>query len=488
MKDIEPFAWLVLLVALAGLAAVLSNHAAQWLKIPTPGIFFVAAAAAVHVIPNLNSPPNTAVQRLVTVALLVILFDGGMHIGWRRFNSAKGPITLLGLGGTFLTVVAVAVLGHVALGLGWYAAVLVATAVSPTDPAVVFSVLGNHEVAGRSGTILEGESGANDPVGIALMASLVGAGGITAVALLHAAGGFVVQMLVGGLVGVVGGRLLLWFTRRVPLPSEGLYPLRTLASAFVLYGAATLCHGSGFLAVFVAGIVIGDARAPYKVEVERFTSALASLAEIVAFTALGLTVDLKEITRLDVWVPGLVLAIALAVVVRPALIGLCLLPVRLRRNESVFVLFAGLKGAVPILLGTYLLTAGLPDADRLYGIVIVVVTFSVLVQGSLVPTVAHWLNIRMRMVEPEPWALGVRLGEEPQDVIRLTVRSGALADGRSVEDLTDLPDDIWVSLVVRDRRLVPVRGDTVLHAGDEVLVLAESGMHDMLTSMFERPS
>ena len=237
---------------------------------------------------------------------------------------------------------------------------LVATAVAPTDPAVVFSVLGRREISGRSGIILEGESGANDPVGIALMASLIAAGGLSAGAFAKVGGEFLLQMGVGAAVGVAGGAALLWFTRRVPLPSEGLYPLRTLACALMLFGAATLAHGSGFLAVFAAGIVLGDARAPYKREIERFHSALASLAEIVAFVALGLTIDLDVIFRADVWIPGLILGAALAFVIRPVLVGLCLIPARLPANERSFVLFAGLKGAVPILLGTFLFSAHLP--------------------------------------------------------------------------------------------------------------------------------
>jgi potassium/hydrogen antiporter len=142
--------------------------------------------------------------------------------------------------------------------------VLVATAVAPTDPAVVFSVLGRRVIAGRSGTILEGESGANDPVGISLMISLIAAGGLSAAGFASVGTQFVLQMVIGATVGVLGGGVLLVFIRRVPLPSEGLYSLRTLASSLMLYGIATLAHGSGFLAVFVAGIAIGDSRAPYK--------------------------------------------------------------------------------------------------------------------------------------------------------------------------------------------------------------------------------
>jgi cell volume regulation protein A len=189
-----------------------------------------------------------------------------------------------------------------------------------------------------------------------------------------------------------------------------------------------------------------------------------------------------------VWVPGLVLGLALAVVIRPLLVGLCLLPAGLGRNERSFVLFAGLKGAVPILLGSFVLAARVDDAERIYGIVIVVVAFSVIVQGSLVPTAASRLRVPMRTVEPEPWALGVRLRDEPDGVHRLQIRSGSAADGRTIEAVSELPQDAWISLVVRSGTLVPVRGQTTLHSGDEVLVLADPALHDQLVALFERPT
>src|SRR6266566_4675526 len=474
VTDAQPFALLVLLTSAVGLVAVMSNRLTERVKVPSPAIVLAGAAIAVNVIPALHAPPRQAVERVVTVALVCILFDGGMHIGWTRFRSAAGPITIVGVAGTFLTVAATAVFAHIAFGLAWYLALLVATAVAPTDPAVVFSVLGQQEISGRSGTILEGESGANDPVGIALMASLISAGGLSASAFAQVGAEFLLQMTVGAAIGVAGGWALLWFTRRVPLPSEGLYPLRTLACALLVFAVATLAHGSGFLAVFAAGIALGDGRAPYKREIERFHTALADLAEIVAFVALGLTVDLAVIARADVWVPGIILGAMLAFIIRPALVGLTLIPARLKSNERNFVLFAGLKGAVPILLGSFLLTARLPEADRLYGIVAVVVVFSVVVQGSLVPAVTRLLRVEMRAIEPEPWALGVRLRDEPAGVHRLTIRAGSPADGRTIDNLAGLPGDAWVSFIVRDGQIVPVKGDTKLRAGDDVLVLAPS--------------
>jgi cell volume regulation protein A len=349
---------------------------------------------------------------------------------------------------------------------------------------VVFSVLGQRQIRGRSGTILEGESGANDPVGIALMGSLLAAGALSWQGAGQVATTFVLQMIVGGAVGVVGGWGLLWFIRRVPLPSDALYPLRTVFCAFALYGIATLAQGSGFLAVFIAGILLGDPSAPYKREIERFHSALASFGEIVAFLVLGLTVDLTVVAQGDVWIPGVVLGIGLAVVIRPLAAGLCLIPARLRPNELGFILFAGLKGAVPILLGEFLRAAHVPDSERLYGIVVVVVIFSVLFQGSLVPAVVRWFRLPSRPTEIEPWALGVRLKEEPEGVHRLHVAAASRADGATVNDLAGRVGDIWVSIVVRDAQLIAVRDNTQLRAGDDVVVLADPDLQDRLIAEF----
>jgi cell volume regulation protein A len=488
VHDPRLFGLLVLLTAVAGLLGILSNRLTERVKVPAPALLLVAAAVAVKAIPPLHAPPSQTVERLVTVALVMILFDGGMHIGVSRFRAAATSILVVGVLGTFLTAGVAALFVHSVVGLGWYAALLVATAVSPTDPAVVFSVLGQREVSGRSGTILEGESGANDPVGIALMASLVAAGGLSGGTVLDVGGQFLLQMVVGGVVGLAGGRALLWSMRRLPLPHEGLYPLRTLTTVLLLFGLATVLHGSGFLAVFVGGILVGDERAPYKREVERFHGALASLGEVVAFLVLGLTVDLDTLSRVDVWGPGVALGVALAVVIRPLAVGLCLARTRLARNERAFVLLAGLKGAVPILLGTLLLEAHLRDGSRAYGIVVVVVVFSVVVQGGLVPALTTRLRLPIRVVQPEPWALGVRLRDEPQGAHRLVVAAHSAVDGQRIRDLHGLPEEVWVSFCLRDQQLVPVTGETRFQPGDEVLVLADPDLHGRLEELFEQPA
>jgi cell volume regulation protein A len=487
VNETESYGLTILIVGLVGTAAVLSNRASERLRIPAPAFFLVFAAAASDLFPQLGRLSDGTVQRVVTVALAFILFDGGMHIGWRKFRTAATATVWIGVAGTFVTAAAAAVAAHVLFGLGWRLALLLGTALSPTDPAVVFSVLGRREVGGRTGVLLEGESGANDPVGIALLVALAGATGSAAAVTGHIVVTFALQMVVGAWIGMVAGWLLLQFMRRVPLPSEGLYSLRVLASVLVIFGVATVAHGSGFLAVFVTGIVIGDERAPYKGEIRRFHSSLASLAEIVAFILLGLTVRLRDLPDGNAWAIGLVLAVLLAFVIRPLLVGLLTLPIKLKRGERLFVLWTGLKGAVPVLLGTYIVQSGIGGAHRAYEIIFVVVAFSVVVQGGFVPALATRLHVPLRIIEPEPWSLGVRFREEPEGLHRFVVGRSAPADGSTLAGLS-CGDDAWVIFIIRDGQLVPARAGTRLEAGDEVLLLAEDDEVPGLAELFRGTS
>ena len=395
MKDVEPFALVTLVVAIALLAALASSRVSARLGVPAAVVFLVASAAASDIWPSLGRLSIKADQRIVTVALVVILFDGGMHIGWRRLRTNTAAVVWLGVAGTAVTAAVMAFAAHSLFHFGWRSALLVGTALAPTDPAVVFSVLGRREISGRTGTLLEGESGANDPVGIALMISILGAG-TGGGAVLHGVGDFVLQMAVGLAIGVAGGYALRWIVQRVHLPSDALYPLQTVALALLVYGCATVARGSGFLAVFIAGIVLGDLHWQHRRQVRQFTAALASLSEIVAFVVLGLSVSLHHVFHGGrVWT-GLALAGLLVFIARPVFVGVVLMPVRLARGERVFVLWSGLKGAVPILLGTYVLAQGVHDAQRIYDVVFVVVTASVIVQGGLVPFVARRCAVPMR--------------------------------------------------------------------------------------------
>lgn len=327
-------------------------------RVPLAAVLLVLAS----LVPGLSLSTNT-VEWIASGALVVILYDGGASIGLRRFRVAAVPIVSLGVLGTFATAGLLTLFAHAVFGLGWVTSGLIGAAVAPTDPAVVFSVLGGHELHGRTDTILEGESGANDPVGIALMLGLIELATHADASFWIVVRVFVEQMAIGLAVGGAAGLA----ARR--LPRAGL-PLA--ACAFAL---AYVLHGSGFLAAFVAGLIAGAT-----VEAER----LPKLAEVVVFVALGLTIDLTDIGG-DRWAQGLALAAFLALVARPAVVGSLLLPVRLRAGERLFVMWAGLKGAVPILLAAFAVTHRVDHAARIYETVFVVVLASVVVQGGTIP-------------------------------------------------------------------------------------------------------
>jgi potassium/hydrogen antiporter len=485
MSEISDFGLILLILAGGFSLALISIRVTSGFPVPAPALFLLGAAVVSEIFPDLQEDVSIrTVERIAVVALIVILFNGGMHIGLRRFRGASTPIVLLGTVGTFATAGVMTVAAQLLLDVDWTTAGLIGAALAPTDPAVTFSVLGQKEVVGRTGTILEGESGMNDPVGIALMIGII--------ELAHEANAtfwvvveeFVVEMAVGLGVGIAGGLLLAQVIRRFSLPSEGLYPLRTLAAAGLIYGVASIAEGSGFLAVFVAGILIGDARAPFKAEIERFHSSLASLAEIAVFVALGLTIfgpsglwdDLPE---------GIVLFLFLALVARPIAVALLLWGVRLRTAEKVFVAWGGLKGAVPILLAAFALVGDVPEAPAIYNIVFVVVALSVLVQGSTIPWVAHRLGVPMRIVEPEPWDVSIRL-REPGEIQRYTVGPRSRVLGSAIRDLP-LGERAWVSFVVQDGTARQARGSHVFRAGDEVHVLGDPDDERVLQRLFEGP-
>ncbi len=396
MTEIFDFGLVIAAVSAVFALAVLSNKISERLAVPAPAIFLLAAALAARVFTKLGDQLSIRdVERIAVVALIAILFDGGMRVGWHRFRASLLPIGALGVLGTFATAGAMAVAARYLFGFDWTAAGILGAALAPTDPAVMFSVLGKREIGGRTGTILEGESGVNDPVGIALMIGMLELATHSDATFWVVVREFIVEMAVGLAIGLVGALAVIQAVRRIELPNSTLYPLWTLAAAGVIYGVAAVAHGSGFLAVFVAGILVGDVDLPEKRDVERFHTSLASLAEIVVFVALGLTVNSVSLGDQSVWLDALLLSALLAFVARPIVVAPLLWPTRLRRGERLFVMWSGLKGAVPILLAAFALLENVDSADRIYGIVFVLVTFSVLVQGATIPYVARRLGIPM---------------------------------------------------------------------------------------------
>jgi potassium/hydrogen antiporter len=396
MTEITDFAAILLALGAGVALAVLSTRLTTWIPIPSPAVFLIVAAVVSDLFPSLyEEVPALTVERIAVVALIVILFNGGMDIGWRRFRGALAPILSLGVFGTFATAGAVAVFAHYVLGFEWMTAGVIGAALAPTDPAVMFSVLGQREIKGRSGVTLEGEAGVNDPAGIALMIGMIELATHDDASRFVILREFVVEMGIGAAVGLVGALAMVALLRRITLPAPALSPILALALAGALYGVTALAHGSGFLAVFIAGLVVGDTRTPYKSEIERFHGALAVLAEIAVFVVLGLVVRIDSLT-LEICVDGIALVLALAVLVRPPIVLAALAPFSFSRGERAFIAWCGLKGAVPILLAAFAVLQGVDEATTVFYIVFVVVLLSVVGQGTQVRWITRRLGIPMR--------------------------------------------------------------------------------------------
>jgi cell volume regulation protein A len=263
MTEISDFAG-ILLVVTAGFAfAVLSTKLTERVPVPAPALFLLGAAAVSDVWPGVYAAvPIRTVERVAVVALIVILFNGGIEIGWRRFRASAAPILSLGVLGTFATAGLATLAARYGLGFDWILAGIVGAAVAPTDPAVMFSVLGRREIGGRSGSTLEGEAGVNDPAGIALMLGMIELATHPAASFWVVVREFAVEMSIGVALGLGGVLVLIPALRKLRLQSEGLYPVLALVLAGALYAVTSVAHGSGLLAVFIAGLFLGDARTP----------------------------------------------------------------------------------------------------------------------------------------------------------------------------------------------------------------------------------
>lgn len=392
--DLYEFGVGVAVVSGTVLAALVFRRVAERLRVPAPVVFLLAAAVASDVFDPLRSVLSpTDVGWIASGALMVILFDGGVSLGWRRVRPLIGAVVTLGFGATLVAAAVMAVAAHALLGFGWAASAVLGVALAPTDPAVVFSVIGGGRLTQRPKTILEAESGANDPIAIALMVGVLATldGGRDWLPTVTTT--LVRELALGLTVGVAGA----WIARR-PLrhltePRETLQPIVALSAAGLIFGVAAAVHGSGFLAVFVAGLLLGDADTAVGQDVRTFHSELAGLAEVVVFVGLGLTVHLAALGMAGV-IDGLVLTLVLLTLARPPAALALLAPFRVPARERAFLAWAGMRGAVPILLASLALAHGVTDAKQIYGLVFVVVATSALIQGATLPTVASALGIR----------------------------------------------------------------------------------------------
>lgn len=448
--------------------SVLASRASGRLGVPFALLFLaIGMLAGSEGIGRISFEDYSLTFRVGIVALTLILFDGGLNTSLASLRRVAAPATVLATLGVAATA-AVMALGGRALGFAWPEALLVGAIVSSTDAAAVFSSLRNAgvRVRPRVSTLLEAESGMNDPVAVILTLAVTHAIAEGTGASWRVLWEAIAQLTVGLGAGVAVGYGARWLMGRVRLAASGLYPVLTLAIAFVAFGAPTLLLGSGFVAVYVAAVVLGAGELPYASGLRRVHDAVAWLSQVAMFLLLGLLAfpsRLVEVAR-----PGLALGLLLALVARPLVMTLLLAPFRVPWKEVAFVSWVGLRGAVAIMLATFPVVSGVEVGREVFDVVFFIVVVSTAVQGTSVAWAARKLGLQVP-TPPAPRAVLEVISTQhlAGDVVSFYVEPASAVAGSRIADLP-IPEGSAVMLVVRGRELVAARGRTVLRPGDHV--------------------
>lgn len=411
---------------------------------------------------------------LGSVALAVILAEGGLTTSWQTTRPVLGSAALLATLGVFISVTVTAAIAHLLVGVDVRTALLLGAAVSSTDAAAVFAVLRRLPVPipRPLRARLEAESGFNDPP-VIILVTIVASDSWSQATLLDGITSMLTQFIIGGVIGLAAGWVGAVLLSRVVLPASGLYPLATLAIALFAFGATGLLGGSGFLAVYLAALWLGNSHLPHRGVTLGFADGMAWLAQIGMFVLLGL---LASPSRLPgELLPALVVGTGLLLVGRPLAVAVCAVPFRIPWREQVFTSWAGLRGAVPIVLATIPLSEGLPNATRIFDVIFLLVVVFTLIQAPVLP----WLAKRLGLVRPLD-TRAVRIESAPlEDVggtlMQFTIPPGSRMANVTVEELR-LPTGAAVTLLLRDGHTLVPLPTTSFRAGDHLLLVAASSV------------
>ena len=421
-------------------------------------------------------------QFIGMIALSIILFSGGMDTKFQDIKPVLKPGIVLSTVGVLLTTVLTGVfiyflsgLTHTNIELTMMASLLLAATMSSTDSASVFSLLRSQRMNLKENLrpMLELESGSNDPMAYMLtivLIQIISSGSELSLAVVGR--DFLVQFLIGGSVGYAFGRFAVWLVNRINLSNSSLYPILLLSIVFATFTITDLLKGNGYLAVYIAGVIVGNARLVYRKEINTFMNGLTWLFQIIMFLSLGLLVNPHEM--LDIAAVALLIGLFMIVIARPVSVFACLLPFRNISNKArLFVSWVGLRGAVPIIFATYPVIAGIDGSQQLFNIVFFITLLSLVVQGMSISSFARWLHLDLPE-EKEGNEFGVELPDEIDTKLEdMTLTTEMLAGGNRLKDM-NIPKGSLVMLVKRGNEFIIPNGQVELHAGDKLLFISEN--------------
>ena len=416
------------------------------------------------------------------VSLAAILYEGGLSTSWRRLRHVALPASLLSTVGVFVTAAVTGGFAHLLFDLTWPESFLLGAVVSSTDAAAVFATLRHTGLRRGVARTLEAESGGNDPVAIALTLGLIawieepgyGVGDLSLLMLR--------QIGIGLVVGVAIGVAATWAFARIPATIAAFVPVASAATAAISFGAADVAHGSGFLSVYLVGLAVGSTPSRYRAQLVTFHEGVAYVAQVALFIVLGLLVFPSRLPHVALAALGL--AAALVLVARPVAVWLSTAFLGFSRRERMLLGWAGLRGAVPIVLGTIVLSSHLRSADTIFNIVFFVVLVSAVVQGTTLEWVARRLRLLAVPAPSEP-PLAVTEAWRGLDLESFPVSGDHAIAGSAVREL-GLPREALVAVVVRGDEAIPPRGSTRIEAGDVLFVLVPHGQRPEVEDVFGR--
>jgi potassium/hydrogen antiporter len=415
---------------------------------------------------GLNFDDARLAQALGYAALVVILAEGGLTTSWRTIRPVVPAAAALATIGTAVSVTVTAGAARLLLDVDWRYAFLVGAVLAPTDSAAVFSVLRRVPLPARIGGLLEAESGFNDAPVVILVVALAGASAPTWYELF---GLLAYELTAGAVIGLAVGWLGALAVRRIALPASGLYPLAVMALCVTAYGSASAAHASGFLAVYLAAVVLGNSRLPHRPATRGFAEGMAWLAQIGLFVMLGLLATPSDLGSSIL--PALGIGLVLLLVSRPLSVVASTLPFRIPWREQAFLAWAGLRGAVPVVLST------VPRDEEIFNIVFVLVVVYTVVQGPALPWVARRLGLTRTGESQDLDIESSPLTRLDADLLQVHVPDGSRLAGVEVFELR-LPRGAAITLVVRDGEAFVPTPNTKLRAGDELIVVATGSVRD----------
>ncbi|MDG5473544.1 potassium/proton antiporter [Jeotgalibacillus sp. ET6] len=429
---------------------------------------------------------NMNIAQLIGVmALIIILFEGGMQTKWATVRSVALPSLSLATFGVLITSGIVGYIAFLLFDVTLLEGLLFGAIVGSTDAAAVFAVLKERNIKAKMGATLEAESGTNDPMAVFLTLAFIELITIEGSSIWGMIPSFFWQMGIGLIFGLILGKIASVSINRIKLDSSGLYPIFSLAFALLSYSVTQVAGGSGFLAVYVAALVIGNSELTYRYSIFQFNEGFAWMSQILMFIILGLLVFPAQVFTMNIILNGLLLSFVLIFVARPIAVYLSTIGMKYSNKEKLFISWAGLRGAVPIVLATFPIVAGIEKGQLFFNVVFFIVLTSTLLQGSTISYVAKKLKLTGPKKDTPHHSIElISIGKANAEMVQFQTNKDLALVGKKLHEL-DLPNEVTISAMVRDEELITPYGETEILAGDFLYILVASKHKEKVRKMME---